>query len=70
MKILSILFLLLLLTNCSAGGGNGLAKIKLGPKCTASDANQMQEKSYIWFVSADAIKDFDTRINKANCSDS
>jgi len=68
-KTLSILSLLLLLTHCSAGGGNGLAKIKLGLKCTAADTNQMQEKSFIWFVSKN-VKNFDSRINKANCSDS
>ena len=67
MKILSILPLLFLLTNCA--GGN-LAKVKLGERCTASDTKQLQEKSYVWFVSKDAAKDFDKRINKANCLDS
>jgi len=67
MKILSILSLLLLLTNCA--GGN-MAKIKFGARCTASDSKQLQEKSYVWFVSKDAVKDFDKRINKSNCSDS
>ena len=67
MKILSVLSLLLLLTNCA---GSNMAKIKFGPRCTASDTNQLQEKSYVWFVSKDAAKDFDKRINKANCLDS
>ena len=67
MKILSILSLLLLLTNCA---GSNMAKIKFGPRCTASDEKQLQEKSYVWFVSKDAVKDFDKRINKSNCSDS
>ena len=67
MKILSILSLLLLLTNCA---GSNMAKIKLGPRCTASDANQLQEKSYVWVVSKEALKDFDKRINKLNCLDS
>ena len=67
MKILSILSLLLLLTNCA---GSNMAKVKIGKRCTASDANQLQESSYVWFVSKDAIQDFDKRINKSNCLDS
>ena len=67
MKILSVLSLLLLLTNCA---GSNMAKIKFGPRCTASDEKQLQEKSYLWFVSKDAVKDFDKRINKSNCLDS
>jgi len=56
-----------MLTNCT--GGN-LAKVKFGQRCTASDVNQLQEKSFVWFVSRDALKDFDKRINKLNCLDS
>ncbi len=67
MKILSILSLLLLLTNCA---GSNMAKIKFGARCTASDSKQLQEKSYVWFVSKDALSDFDKRINKSNCLDS
>jgi len=67
MKILSILSLLLLLTNCA--GGN-VAKIKIGKRCTASDTNQLQETSYVWFVSQEALNSFDKRINKSNCLDS
>jgi len=67
MKILSILSLLLLLTNCA---GSNMAKIKFGARCTASDEKQLQEKSYVWFVSKDALNDFDKRINKSNCLDS
>jgi hypothetical protein len=67
MKILSILSLLFLLTNCA---GSNIAEVKFGARCTASDANQLQEKSYIWFVSKDAAKSFDKRITKSNCSDS
>ena len=67
MKILSILSLLFLLTNCV---GSNTAKVKFGERCTASDAKQLQEKSYVWFVSKDAAKDFDKRINKSNCLDS
>jgi hypothetical protein len=47
MKTLSIISLLLLLTNCA--GGN-MAKMKIGKRCTVSDTNQLQESSYIWFV--------------------
>ncbi len=67
MKIISILVLTLLLTNCA--GGN-VSQIKFGKKCTVADNNQLQESSYIWFVSEDALKDFDKRINKNNCLNS
>ena len=67
MKILSILSLLLLLTNCS--GGN-MAKVKIGKRCTVADSSQLQESSYVWVVSKEAQKDFDKRINKSNCLDS
>jgi len=67
MKIISTLILTLLLTNCA--GGN-VSQIKFGKKCTVADNNQLQESSYIWFVSEDALKDFDKRINKNNCLNS
>ena len=67
MKTLSIITLLLLLTNCA--GGN-MAKIKFGKRCTIADARQLQESSYIWLVSKEAQKDFDKRINKSNCLES
>ena len=67
MKTLSIISLLFLLTNCA---GSNMAKVKVGKRCTVSDANQLQESSYVWFVSKDAIQDFDKRINKSNCLDS
>ena len=67
MKILTIISLLLLLTNCA--GGN-MAKFKIGKRCTTADANQLQESSYVWVISKDAQKDFDKRINKSNCLDS
>ena len=67
MKIISILTFFLLLTDCA---GSNLAKVKFGERCTASDAKQLQEKSYVWFVSKDAAKEFDKRINKENCLDS
>jgi len=67
MKTLSIISLLFLLTNCAGGQ---MSSMKFGKRCTISDTNQLQESSYIWFVSKDAIQDFDERINKSNCLDS
>ena len=67
MKILFIMSLLLLVANCA---GSNIAKVKFGPRCTQSDISQLQEKSYVWFVSKEALKDFDKRINKLNCLDS
>ena len=64
MKIISILSLLFMLANCA--GGN-VAKIKFGKKCTAADAKKLQETSYVWFVSENALSNFDERINKNNC---
>ena len=64
MKTLSIIFLLLLLTNCA---GSNMAKVKIGKRCTTADAKKLQESSYVWFVSKDAAKDFDKRVNKSNC---
>ena len=65
MKTLSIISLLLLLTNCSSGS---IAKI--GKRCTVADVNRLQESSYIWIVSKEAQTDFNKRINKSNCLDS
>jgi len=64
MKTIFILFLFLLLTNCA--GGN-VAKIKFGKKCTAANPQQLQEASYIWFITKEASNDFNKRINKSNC---
>ena len=65
MKTLSIISLVLLLTNCSGGS---LAKI--GKRCTVANADRLQESSYVWIVSKEAQKNFDKRINKSNCLDS
>ena len=67
MKILSILSLLLVLTNCA--GGN-VSSMKFGKRCTQADANGLKESSYLWIISESAKASFDARINKANCSDS
>jgi len=67
MKTLSIISLLFLLANCAGGK---MSSMKFGKRCTVSDTNQLQESSYVWFISKDAIQDFDKRINKSNCLDS
>ena len=67
MKTFIILASLLILTNCTGGG---IAKVKFGKRCTVADSKQLQESSYVWFVSSDAITNFDQRINKKNCLDS
>ena len=64
MKTLSIIFLSFLLTSCA---GSNMAKVKIGKRCTTADANKLQESSYVWFVSKDAAKNFDKRVNKSNC---
>ena len=64
MKILFFISLLLLLANCA---GVNMANVKIGKRCTTADANKLQESSYVLFVSKDAAKDFDKRINKSNC---
>ena len=68
MKTLMItLASLILLTNCAGGK---ISKISLGMKCTKPDANNLSESSFIWFVSSDALPNFNKRINKKNCLDS
>lgn len=67
MKTFFIILTLILLTNCA--GGN-IAQIKLGKKCTVANSKQLQEVSYVWFVSKDAVHDFNKRISKANCTKS
>ena len=67
MKILSIFVLIILLTSCA--GGN-ISKVKFGKRCTAADENGLKESSYVWVISKDALKSFDKRINKSNCSKS
>ena len=67
MKTLMILASLILLTNCTGGS---IAKVKFGKKCTVADSSQLQESSYVWFVSSEALSNFDKRINKKNCLNS
>ena len=67
METLSILSLLLVLTNCA---GENLSSVKFGKRCTQADANGLKESSFIWIISQEAQAAFNSRINKANCSDS
>jgi hypothetical protein len=67
MKTILVIFISLLLTNCA--GGN-VAKVKFGKRCTIADTKQLQETSYVWFVSKEALKEFNKRINKSNCLNS
>ena len=53
--------MLVLLTNCA--GGN-VAKVKFGKKCTLADNKQIQETSWVWLVSSEALPTFDKIINK------
>jgi|TARA_B110000881_G_scaffold176263_1_gene161151 hypothetical protein len=61
MKILSMISLFLLLSNCTAHN------VKLGKRCTSATADGSFEKSFIWFVDKETIKTFDQKINKENC---
>ena len=55
-----------MLANCA---GSNMAKVKFGKRCTAADENGLKESSYVWVISKEALKSFDKRINKSNCSD-
>ena len=35
-----------------------------------ANSAKLQESSYIWFISKEALKDFNKRINKSNCLNS
>jgi hypothetical protein len=67
MKILSLISIFLLLTNCA---DSNVAKVKFGEKCTVANSKQLQEASYVWFISKEALKNFNKKINKSNCLDS
>ena len=43
------------------------SKVKFGKKCTLADNKQIQETSWVWLVSSEALPTFDKRINKKNC---
>ena len=61
MKTLFILVSFLLLANCSAHS------VKIGKRCTTANADGTFEKSYIWIIDKETVKNFDKKINKANC---
>ena len=61
MKILSILSLFLLLSNCTTHS------VKVGKRCTTAGADGSFEKSFVWFVDKETVKNFDKKINKENC---
>ena len=61
MKTILIIFSFLLLTNCSTH------TVKLGKKCTKVALNDTYEKSFVWIVNRENLKDFEKKINKENC---
>ena len=61
MKTLSILSLFLLLSNCTTHS------VKVGKRCTTAGADGSFEKSFVWFVDKETVKNFDKKINKENC---
>jgi len=61
MKTLFILVSFLLLANCSAHS------VKVGKRCTSAAADGSFEKSFIWIIDKETIKNFDKKINRANC---
>tara|TARA_S200000501_G_scaffold60525_1_gene51009 strand:+ start:357 stop:563 length:207 start_codon:yes stop_codon:yes gene_type:complete len=61
MKIITLTILLLFLTNCSSH------TVKLGKRCTKLADDNTYEKSLIWFIDRNSLKDFDNKINKKNC---
>ncbi len=61
MKILIIITLSLLLTNCSAHS------VKIGKRCTEASADGSFEKSFVWIIDKNTTNLFDKKINKENC---
>ena len=61
MKTILIILSFLFLTNCSTH------TVKLGKKCTKVALNDTYEKSFVWIVNRENIKDFEKKINKKNC---
>jgi len=62
MKILFIISLIFLLSNCSAHS------VRLGTKCTSASSDGSFEKSFVWFIDKETLKTFDKKINKKNCN--
>tara|TARA_B100000749_G_scaffold244874_1_gene206981 strand:+ start:416 stop:622 length:207 start_codon:yes stop_codon:yes gene_type:complete len=61
MKSIILTLILILLTNCSAH------TVKLGKRCTKIAENNTYEKSLIWLVDKESLKNFNQKINKKNC---
>ena len=61
MKLLIPLILLLVLTGCSTHS------VKLGKKCTKLAKDNTYEKSFVWIINNENLKNFDQKINKQNC---
>tara|TARA_B100001123_G_C15016529_1_gene909740 strand:- start:180 stop:386 length:207 start_codon:yes stop_codon:yes gene_type:complete len=61
MKLLLSLLTLILLTNCSTH------TVKLGKKCTKVASDNTYEKSYVWIVKNETLKDFKNKITLENC---
>jgi hypothetical protein len=61
MKSIILTLILILLTNCSTH------TVKLGKKCTKIAENNTYEKSLIWLVDKESLKNFNQKINKKNC---
>ena len=61
MKSIILTLILILLTNCSSH------TVKLGKKCTKIAENNTYEKSLIWLVDKESLKNFNQKINKKNC---
>ena len=61
MKIILSIIVLILLTNCSTH------TVKLGKKCTKVANNNTYEKSFIWIVKNETLKDFENKISKKIC---
>jgi len=64
MKKLNYFFVLLafiFVANCSQHS------VKLGKRCTQVASNGTYEKSYIWIVNTETVRDFESKITKQNC---
>ena len=61
MKSIILTLILILLTNCSTH------TVKLGKRCTKIAENNTYEKSLIWLIDKESLKNFNQKINKKNC---
>ena len=63
MKTITLLLLILLLTNCSTH------TVKLGKRCTTIANDNTYEKSFVWIVKKSNLDKFDKKISKSNCKE-